>query len=154
MSYEIPQGRIKPKREPTFGKVKKPFKGKDKNRKGNKKESIFDHDRIKPKPSMKNDNFATPEERDYLQWLQLLDVPCFCCGEYGNGTEWHHTKEYSSDKKNHTSLIPLCGDKCHRNGTELSAHGTPKKFREAFPIELQREAASKFYNKYLKEKTK
>lgn len=147
--YEIKSGRIKPKRKSTFGKVKKPFKGKNKNRKGRKKDSLFDHERIKPKPSMKNDNSATPEERDYLQWLQLLDVPCFCCGEYGNGIEWHHVKKYSTDKKDHTSLIPLCGVKCHRTGTDLSAHGTPKKFREMFPIELQREAAGKFYEQYL-----
>lgn len=52
MLMNITSGRIKPKKESTFGK--KPFKGKNKNRTGNKKESLFSHERIKKKVSGKN----------------------------------------------------------------------------------------------------
>ena len=48
---KINDGRIKPKKESTFGKVKKPFKGTAKNRKGNKKESLFKHEPIRAKAS-------------------------------------------------------------------------------------------------------
>ena len=37
--YSIPQGRLRPKKESTFGKVKKPFKGTHKNRSGSLKKS-------------------------------------------------------------------------------------------------------------------
>ena len=139
--YEIKSGRIKPKRESTFGKKKSGKKS------DSKKSDLFGHIRLKPKPSMKNEPKITKEDKEYLEWLQTLDVPCFCCGGQ-NSIEWHHVKRDSSDSKNHTLLIPLCGAKCHRLGTELSAHGTPKKFREVFPIEVQKEAAKKFYAMY------
>ena len=77
-----------------------------------------------------------------------MDLPCFCCGEYGS-IELHHIKECSSDKKIHSEVLPLCGDKCHRLGTELSAHGTPRKFREVFPLEVQRNFAKMLHKRVM-----
>jgi len=54
----------------------------------------------------------------------------------------------SSDKKNHKRLIPLCGVEHHRLGQTLSAHGTPKKWRETFSMEMQNEFADKIYKEY------
>lgn len=129
--YKVPQGRIKPKKESTFGKVKKPFKGSNRNRKGSKSNT-------------------TSEELDYLHWLQLQNYPCFVCGCH-NGIEWHHVKLYSSDKKNHKRLIPLCGEEHHRLG-KLSPHGSPKLWRETFSLDVQNVAAEKIYDDYVREK--
>ena len=107
--------------------------------------------RIKPKYSGKNKPKITNEDKEYLAWLQLQDYNCFCCGKQ-NGIEYHHVKENSSDRKDHTLLIPLCGVECHRLGQTLSAHGTPKKWREVFPIHKQKLAAAKIYADYLIEK--
>lgn len=150
LDKKINHGRIKPKKESTFGKVKKPFKGKKRNRKGNTKSSFLDLPvkRLKPKYSSKNVKVVDVEGLKYLHILKGMDLPCFACGAYGS-IELHHIKECSSDKKVHTEVLPLCGDKCHRLGTELSAHGTPKKFREVFPIELQREFAKELYKKVM-----
>lgn len=146
MGVKINDGRIKPKKESTFGK--KPFKGKNKNRKGSKKLSMdkpeLNTERIKPKPSMKNIKVIDHVGLEYLGKLKRLDLPCFCCGAFGS-IELHHVKEVSSDEKNHKRVLPLCGEKCHRTGAELSAHGTPKKFREAFPMEVQIEYADKLF---------
>lgn len=149
LDKKINHGRIKPKKESTFGKVKKPFKGKKRNRKGNTKSSFSDLPvkRLKPKYSSKNDSSLTVEERDFLDYLPTTDYVCFVCGQR-NGIEWHHVKEFSTDKKNHFRLIPLCGVEHHRLGTVLSAHGTPKKWRETFSMELQNSFADKIYEKY------
>ena len=142
--YKINDGRLKPKKESTFGKVKKPFKGKDKNRKGSTKVTVA---RIKPKVSSKNVSLLTQEDKLYLEWLQEQDTVCFVCGQQ-SGIEWHHVKLYSNDKKNHKRLIPLCGVEHHRLGQELSPHGTPKKWRETYSMDEQNAYADKFYQKY------
>ncbi len=150
MGIKIKDGRVKgAKKESTFGTAKKPFKGKSSNRKGNVKNSFSDSS-IKPKYSAKNKKLITVEDSAYLKWLKSLSVVCFCCGKQ-NGIEWHHVKQTSSDKKNHKRLIPLCGIICHRLGTVLSAHSTPKKFRAIFSIEKQNAHADEFYKKYEKE---
>ena len=151
MPYKIPQGRLNPKKEGTFGKAKKPYKGKNKNRTGDKKESYLSHGRISAKVSSKNKSGATTYEKEYLSYLKTLDAVCFACGKQ-NGIEWHHVKRYSSDKKDHTSLIPLCGIECHRIGTVLSAHGTPLKWRCTFSLESQQEAAKVFYDEFVAQK--
>lgn len=92
-------------------------------------------------------NLATTHEKDYLHWLHTQEVPCFACNKMGNSIEWHHVKEHSSDKKDHTSLIPLCGEECHRLGS-YSVHGNPRWFRDTFPIESQREVAKIFYEEF------
>jgi len=142
MGIKVMDGRLKPKKESTFGK--KPFKGKQKNRTGNKKVTVA---RIKPKPSAKNVKKLSSEDEAYLEYLQELDAVCFVCGKK-NGIEWHHVKLYSSDKKNHKRLIPLCGVEHHRLGMELSAHGTPKKWRETYSMDEQNAYADEIYNKY------
>jgi len=139
MSYKIPQGRLRPKKEATFGK--KPFKGKAKNRKGSLKSSFL------TSPVKKR---VLKIDRDYLSWLQNSSYACMVCGGFV-GIEWHHVKRDSTDKKDHTRLIPLCGVECHRLGTELSAHGTPRKFRAVYPIEIQRKYAAEIYGDYKKE---
>jgi len=85
-------------------------------------------------------------DMQYLQWLQERDTKCFVCGKQ-NGIEWHHVKEYSTDKKNHKRLIPLCGVEHHRLG-DLSPHGNPKRWRETFTMQQQNEFADEFYKEY------
>lgn len=108
------------------------------------------HGRLRPKPSSKNKKKITDEDKQFLRWAKNQDFACFVCGEYGS-IELHHVKEYSCDKKNHKEILPLCGEKCHRLGMELSAHGTPVKFRNSFPIKLQIIFAKGIYDSYLKE---
>ena len=140
--YKIKSGRLKPKKEATFGK--KPYTGKNRNRTGRTIKS----ERIKPVYDGSNESGVSLEDREYLSWLQLQAYPCFVCGGF-NGIEWHHIKLYSSDKKNHKRLIPLCGVEHHRTGQTLSAHGTPKKWRETFSMQVQYAAADKIYADYV-----
>ena len=118
--------RLKEKPKSTFG-VKKPFKSKNRNRKGSKN--------------------ITNQDKAYLKWLQSYNCGCFVCGGF-DCIEWHHVKEFSSDKKNHKRLIPLCGIEHHRLGSELSAHGTPKKWRETFSMKKQNDFADNIYSFY------
>jgi len=114
------------------------------------KEQQLKHNK-KPKASMKNKPKITNEDKEYLQWLQELYYPrCYVCYTQAN-IEFHHVKKHSSDRKNHKLLIPLCLEH-HRNSKELSAHRTPKKFRELYPIEEQKEKANKIYKEYINEK--
>jgi len=137
MGYKINHGRLNPKKESTFGKVKKPFKSTQRNRKGNKVNT----------PRLRVDVSQRIVDKEYLSYLHTQNLKCFCCS--GNDKiELHHIKESSSDAKNDRSVIPLCGDKCHRLGLELSAHGTPRKFKAAFPIEEQKLFALKLYLEY------
>ena len=141
--YEIKSGRIKPKKEPMFGK--KPYKGKNKNRTGRTVKT----ERIKPKFDGSNQNEISLEDKAYPRWLKEFAVyPCFVCGDF-NSIEWHHVKLYSSDKKNHKRLIPLCGIEHHRLGQTLSPHGTPKKWRETYSMDVQNAVADKIYEDYL-----
>lgn len=102
--------------------------------------------RLKPKYSSKNKKKITSEDKTYLQYLQCLDEKCIVCGSYS--IEWHHVKKNSVDKKDHTKLIPLC-PMHHRLSNDFSAHGTPKKFKEKYPIEAQNQIAEKFYNDFI-----
>lgn len=110
------------------------------------KQSKFNHNRIKPKYKHEKKQKITQEERDYLQWLQLETFSCVVCGT-ANMIEMHHVKEHSIDKKDHKRLIPLCVEH-HRLSNELSAHGTPRKFKELYPVEFQNELADKIYLLY------
>jgi len=134
---------------------------------------------IKPKKKKPvSKNTMTTHMKEYSDWLhqeeQGYKYPCFACGaSYSDNSvislkhlanidvnkettfqsdaiEWHHIKEASSDKKNHLELLPLCGNKCHKLGTVLSAHGTPKKFKSVFPIDVQRKYARDIYKDFLK----
>jgi len=110
----------------------------------------INHNRLRPKPSMKNKKKITQDDKDYLEWLQNQNYVCFVCGKQ-NGIEWHHVKEYSTDKKNHKRLIPLCGIDHHRLG-DLSPHGNPKRWRETFDMVLQNDFADEIYDEYIDKK--
>ena len=108
-------------------RIKAPYCGKNKNRKGDKK--------------------VTDEDKKYLSYLQTTDYSCMVCGQ-SNGIEWHHVKRDSTDKKDNTRLVPLCGIEHHRLGSTLSAHGTPKKFREKFSMKFQFRYAKEIYDEF------
>lgn len=113
------------------------------------KRNLYNHSRIKPKPKHKNSGKRVKKYPEYLKYLhEELQPPCFVCGKR-EGIELHHVKQYSSDPKNDSLVIPLCGETCHRNGAELSAHGTPKLFRAVYPIEDQIEFARGLYCDFL-----
>jgi len=97
------------------------------------------------KRSVKNQ--INKDEKDYLDWLQNQYYGCFVCGQQ-NGIEWHHVKKFSSDKKNHFRLIPLCGVEHHRLG-KLSPHGSPKFWRETYTYEEQLLYAASIHLNYL-----
>lgn len=130
------QGKEKVK---TFGKI--PSRGDF----GKKKSYI-------KKKSVKS--LASSEDKDYLEWLKNQEYCCFVCGKinFNDPIEWHHVKLRSSDKKDHTRLIPLCGAEHHRLGKDLSPHGSPKKWRETYTIESQLLYAEKIHKQYLKGK--
>jgi len=109
--------------------------------------------RIKPKYNGKNKKKITTEDKKYLEWLQAQSYKCFVCGKINpnDPVEWHHVKLHSTDKKNHKRLIPLCGSEHHRNG-ELSPHGSPKRWRETFGMEIQNDFADEIYREYIKSK--
>ena len=95
--------------------------------------------RLKPKPQ---------KNKDYLSWLHNQeDIVCFSCGKQ-NGLEAHHVKEFSSDVKDDTKVLMLCGNECHRLGMKLSPHGTPKAWREIYPMNMQLDYANELYRRY------
>ena len=86
------------------------------------------------------------KEPKYLKFLHVeLQPECFICKGM-NGIEMHHIKRNSTDKRIDRQVIPLCYN--HHHGSDLSPHGTPKKFRETYSIEIQKEYAEKIYRKY------
>jgi len=151
---KVTHGRVKGEKKPSTFNQKKPFKGKEKNRKGSKKDSALgrtiNSKRIKPKPNSKNPKIITAEDKKYLEYLKETNYGCFVCGKT-DSIEWHHVKLYSSDKKDHKRLIPLCGEEHHRTGKELSPHGTPTKWRETYSMKVQNAFADEVYKKYEKE---
>jgi len=97
------------------------------------------HKRLKPKAK------KLPE---YLSWLHNQgDIVCFSCGKQ-NGLEAHHVKEFSSDERDDSKIIMLCGEECHRNGMKLSPHGSPKTWRKIYPFNMQLDYAAELYRRY------
>lgn len=122
--------KVKEKKVSTFGKKKSCIKKKSKK------------------------NLLTKDEQDYLNWLQNREESvCFVCGKrnFNDDLEWHHVKYSSSDKKNHFSLIPLCGHLHHRNG-DLSPHGNAKRWKETFSLEVQIIYAAEIHLEYINSK--
>lgn len=113
-----------------------------------KKYSISHHKRIKEKPSIKNKKTITELDRKYLDYFANSNKACFVC-ETLNGVQGHHIKKFSSDKKIHSKMIPLCIE--HHVGSTLSPHGTPKLFKEKFNFTFQEEVAKMHYDKFLNE---
>lgn len=107
-------------------------------------EKKFKHKKIKPRPK---------KESEFLSWLHAQSLTCFSCGKQ-NKIELHHIKTSSSDQKDDRFVLPLCGEECHRNGAELSPHGTPKKWRSTYPIEVQLRYSTELYLRYKKEMIK
>lgn len=86
------------------------------------------------------------KEPQYLKWLHEVRQPsCFVCNTF-IGIQIHHIKEHSSDLRDDDKVIPLCYE--HHLGNEFSVHGTARKFREEYPIEMQLEYAEELYNEY------
>lgn len=110
------------------------------------KEEQLKSNRLRPKANGKNKSKAIKNDK-YLSWCHNQDLPCFSCGKRGV-IELHHVKEASTDIKDDTKVIPLCGIECHRLGRMLSAHGTPKKFREVYPITEQERHAKEIYKRF------
>ena len=133
VSYEIPQGRLKPKKKGTFGQ-KKPFTGNDRNHKGSKKESSglgckIETNRIKPKYSAKkgtkkqrvNDGTYNPLGKDKpilfprvqywqrVEWVQGLGG-CQVCGLKKTLDHPHHP--HTGASRDDRYIINICGE-CH-----------------------------------------
>lgn len=89
------------------------------------------------------------KSKEYLSWFHSLGLCCMVCGY--RHIEAHHIKENSTDLKDDRYLLPLCSEH-HKYSTELSPHGSPKKWRETYPIAKQRMIAEQYYNQYQKEK--
>lgn len=88
----------------------------------------------------------TEHERKYLAWLQTFPASCFICGSIRN-IEYHHVKYKSTDRKDHTKLIPLCTE--HHKGNKLSPHGTPTLWREMITMERQEDMAESIYQIFI-----
>ena len=119
LDKKVTDGRLKPKKESMFKKTKRILK-------------------VKAKVSMR--------DLAYLDWFKKQEFGCYVCNN--KHTESHHVKRDSTDKKDHTRLLPLCRE--HHHGQELSPHGTAKQWREIYPMETQHEEAKAIYTKYLK----
>ena len=105
------------------------------------------------KCKLRTDTQQLHKEPKYLSWLHEVKQPeCFICGQK-NGIELHHIKASSSDNKDDRLVLPLCGVSCHRLGTAMSPHGTPKLFRAAYPLEVQKEYAMAMYEEYKSDNT-
>lgn len=95
------------------------------------------HKKLKPKAK---------KEPKYLKYLhEVLQPPCFVCNT-SVGIEIHHIKENSTDERIDAMILPLCYE--HHHSTELSPHGTPKDFREAYPFEYQKNVSREFYQQF------
>ena len=100
-------------------------------------------------------NIITAQEQEFMTWIhddaQYLDYPCFVCGKHNpnDRIRWHHIKLVSSDKKNHKRQIPLCDNEHHRLGTEISPHGTPKKWRATYSMYKQNKFAKSVWDDFL-----
>ena len=108
----------------------------------------YKHGRVKEKS-------VAFKDKDYLTWCHQQDLKCFACGEKAHiddGIELHHIRDRSITHRDDDKIIPLHGIKCHRLGTELSAHLTPKKFRNIFPVGSQLMYAKKLYERYCESK--
>jgi len=140
MSYVIHTGRVKgEKTKSTFGKKPHNGRSKSRNRKGNTKKNVISDSRLKDKA------IKMPEYTDWFH--EVLQPPCFVCCTY-LGIQAHHIKEHSTDERDDQFLIPLCWE--HHHGTELSPHGTPVKFKEVYPMNVQYENAAEMFEKYKK----
>ncbi len=162
---QLTSNRIKPKAESTFGKMtrgnfgktsKGSFGKKPSNGEFGKKPSkgsfgqVASHGEFGKKASvLKAKPKAKKSELPFLNWLhepsQMHHYQCIVCNNPVQ--DWHHVKLYSSDKKDHKRLIPLC--RLHHTGGSPSPHVTPKLWRETYSMQFQHQIADAIYQEYL-----
>ena len=80
-----------------------------------------------------------------MEWLHNEHLECFVCSSR-QGIQLHHVKEHSTDMRTDDKAIALCYN--HHLGSEFSVHGTPKLFKELFPMSAQLNKARDLYNRY------
>ena len=107
----------------------------------------YEEDYSKSKQLRKNARLKQKDLKDkaYLSWFHNQGFTCMVCNN--PQIEAHHVKLHSSDVKNDHELLPIC-EWHHKYSPEISPHGAPNRWRETYPIELQREYAQKLYNEY------
>jgi len=109
MSYKVPQGRLRPKKEATFGKAKKPFKSKGRNRLGSMKKS---HDGSIREPLNLNKpvKFLKNKYQKRIRDIQEHFPLCQICEESYNLDIPHHVARGAN--KDDRTMISACV-KCH-----------------------------------------
>ncbi len=85
------------------------------------------------------------KDADYMAWLHNEHLECFVCHSR-QGIQIHHVKEHSTDMRTDDKAIPLCYE--HHLGVDMSAHGTPGRFKELYPMKVQLEKAKSLYDRY------
>ena len=88
------------------------------------------------------------KDKAFLSWMHSQGFGCIVCGN--PQIELHHVKEHSSEVKNDHEVLPLC-EFHHKYSDYISPHGSPKKWREVYPIEFQKQMAKVYYERYLDE---
>lgn len=103
---------------------------------------------LSKKDQLKRNGRLKPEavkDKQYLSWFHNQGLLCIVCGN--SQIEAHHIKEHSTDLKDDRYLLPLC-EYHHKYSLYMSPHGAPKKWREEYPLEVQRLIAERIYNQY------
>jgi hypothetical protein len=100
---------------------------------------ISKQDQLKRNAPLKEKPFKSTE---YLAWFHNQGFGCMVCGN--PHIEAHHIKEHSSDHRDDKYILPLC-EFHHKFSDHLSPHGSPKKWREAYPLDLQKSIATKIF---------
>lgn len=127
MNYKITDGRLRPKKEATFGK--KPYKGNSKNRKGNKKKFTVPVYKHEPLNSSKPVRF--PKAKYKARQDSIRDLgPCQVCDLSCELDAPHHVMQGGC--KDDRYLINICID-CH-NLIHVVGYSAVKKSREECKI--------------------
>jgi len=104
-----------------------------------KKDQLKRHSPLKEKPV---------KCKEYLDWFHNQGFCCLICGN--SQIEAHHIKNTSSDIKDDRYLLPLC-EFHHKYSDHMSPHGSPKKWREAYPMDVQMAISTKLYERFKNE---
>ena len=83
------------------------------------------------------------KDPEYLRWVHE-NQKCLVCGS--NDIELHHCKDKSIKGRDDRYVLALCPN--HHRCSELSPHGTPKLFKERYPISAQIQTAHQLYETY------
>lgn len=96
-------------------------------------------DQLKRNAPLKEKPFKS---KDYLAWFHNQGFGCMVCAN--PQIEAHHVKEHSSDNRDDRYILPLC-EYHHRYSELMSPHGSPKIWRETYPIDVQKSIATKLF---------